>query len=241
MVAPIKITQVYDTATKIDKPNFKSSGLKRNRIQIDALNDPIYKIAVENSTIFKNISIHEGWVGLILRVLGLRNWVVLNVTDGKDEGFIKVNAESLRKRLGITSKQFNTHLIKSLDFSDEVKHILEVQTKTDGLEQQKLQLAKIIVDKYSEKKITSDTLIQLNRELNFLKREKQQFLKSLCHENLAQSTSAGSGTLAVRYAYGVCALVIFDPSSINSETVEVFNSKGEKQVVPLDEVYVLKK
>lgn len=62
-----------------------------------------------------------GALDTLLRALGLRRWVILQVELNKSEGvekcYVKVNAESLRKRLGVDKEEFyKTH--KGVDYTE---------------------------------------------------------------------------------------------------------------------------
>lgn len=65
-----------------------------------------------------------GKMDALLRAVGLRRWVVLQVqigaAGGAEKGYVKVNAESLRVRLGATEKEFYKEH-KGVDYTEFTK------------------------------------------------------------------------------------------------------------------------
>lgn len=95
-----------------------SRGKKQNRLVIDE-GETKYRFATVSEKIFKDplYSTKETCWQRCLRALKLRNWVIIRV---EDRGWVKVNAESLRKRLGLDKKTFNIRVKTSIDFTEEV-------------------------------------------------------------------------------------------------------------------------
>lgn len=106
-------------------PLVNSLGKKHNRVVLTGLHDDEkkYHFSLKTNKLFNENalgSMKENCWNRFLRSMGLRKWVVLRVANGNQEGFLKVNAESLRKRLGIEAKEFKTLLKHSIDFTDTV-------------------------------------------------------------------------------------------------------------------------
>ncbi len=58
----------------------------------------------------------------LLNWIGIRKRVILQVKEGNKTGFVAVNAESLRKRLGITEKEFYEQVkLKNGDITDYIE------------------------------------------------------------------------------------------------------------------------
>lgn len=122
-----------------------SPGKSGKRLSIQGLTDPNlhYRFALMSSKIYSPNDLvldekgRESKHGKNLRSLGLRRWVVINVLVDGQEGFAKVNAESLRKRLGISTKDFKERLKQSVDFSDEVAKLLKPKAQEKPESQEK--------------------------------------------------------------------------------------------------------
>lgn len=80
-----------------------------------------FAFALTSRKVFKTPLPKPGCGDRILRALGIRRWVVLRLKDnsGKDV-WVKVNQESIRKRLGMSKEDFKAHLKISLDFTEDV-------------------------------------------------------------------------------------------------------------------------
>lgn len=117
---PLNINSIQSSATALTSPE-KSSGRPMQRIEFSDVEDLDWKanhqIALSSQKIFKKAEIKEGFFGKILRALGLRKWVVLHVSMNNQEGYVKVNAESLRKRFGLLKNEFKEALKSGIDLT----------------------------------------------------------------------------------------------------------------------------
>lgn len=102
--------------------------LSTSRLCIEGLNKQ-QRLATVSTRLFTEKAIgpmKENCWNKFLRFLGLRKWVVLKVATGENQGWVKVNQQSLRKRLGMSVKDFKTHLKGSIDFTEIVRSRISI-------------------------------------------------------------------------------------------------------------------
>lgn len=129
----ISVRLIYDFATPLKTPE-KSRGKKRRRIEIEGAQKREYcRVALASSKIF-DLPKETFW-DKAFEKLSLRRWVYFPVKlkgrEGERTGYMRVNRESLRKRLGIGKEELKKNgIAKSLlpFLRKEIKRHSELQT-----------------------------------------------------------------------------------------------------------------
>lgn len=128
---------VFDSKGKLVSD---SLGKEKARIRLNPDDKLTHAIALEGTKVLRNPQLKEGKWGKFLRAIGIRRWVLLKVkVEGEAGGgqtYARVNANSLKKRFGITDQEFDRHIQKDgIDFStyQSVRTMLEQKEQVEQL------------------------------------------------------------------------------------------------------------